>query len=175
MLSLETDLDRIAALAEQRRDDNQAFACFVDILWEREGRSDAELDDLVDQIAAEVSRSIDCTACANCCRTLKVGLEPDDVPRLAAGTGCSAADVLARYVDRSAGAAVGEWAMLRGVPCPFLGDNLCSVYAHRPLACYYYPAFTPDFRWLLDAILEDVGRCPIVFNVIERLKVRLGW
>lgn len=175
MVSLETDLDRIAALAEQRRDDNRAFAHFIDIMWEREGRSDAELDSLVEQIAADVSRSIDCTACANCCRTLAVGLEPDDIGRLAAGTGYPAAEVLARYVDRAGGAAFGEWATLRGVPCPLLRDNLCSVYAHRPLACAQYPAFTPDFRWLLDYILEDAGRCPIVFNVIERLKAHLGW
>jgi Fe-S-cluster containining protein len=175
MISLETDLNRIAALAEQYRDDNRAFAHFIDIMWEREGRSDAELDALVEQIAADVSRSIDCTACANCCRTLTVGLEPDDVDRLAAGLGCSAGEVLTRYVDRAAGAAFGEWATLRGVPCPLLRDNLCRVYAHRPLACAQYPAFTPDFRWLLDYILEDVGRCPIVFNVIERLKARLGW
>ncbi len=175
MVSLETDLDRIAALAEQRHDDNRAFAHFVDIMWEREGRSDAELDALVEQIAADVSRAIDCRACANCCRTLTVGLEPDDIERLVAGTGASAAEVLARYVDRSAGAALDEWATLRGVPCPFLRDNLCGVYAHRPLACAHYPAFTPDFRWLLDYILEDAGRCPIVFNVIERLKAHLGW
>lgn len=175
MVSLETDLVRIAALAEQRRDDNRAFAHFIDIMWEREGRSDAELDALVAQIAAEVSRFIDCKACANCCRTLTVGLEPDDVPRLAAGLSCSAEEILVQHVDRAAGAALGEWATLRGVPCPFLRDNLCAIYAHRPLACYHYPALTPDFRWLLDHILEDVGRCPIVFNVIERLKARLGW
>ncbi len=88
MVSLETDLDRIAALAEQRHDDNRAFAHFVDIMWEREGRSDAELDALVERIAADVSRAIDCRACANCCRTLTVGLEPDGMSkRLAAGTG----------------------------------------------------------------------------------------
>jgi hypothetical protein len=175
MPPLETDLDRIAALAIQRRDENQAFVYFIDIVWEREGRTDAELDALLDEIAAEVIPQIDCTACANCCRSISVGLTPDDIPPLAVGLNLPADEVIARYVDRAAGARNDEWGIIACSPCPLLDGQRCSIYAHRPQACRDYPAFTPDFRWLSGAILNGVGLCPIIYNVAERLKMRLGW
>ena len=46
MSSLETDLARIAALSERQRDDSQAFVYYVDTMWNREARPDAELDAL---------------------------------------------------------------------------------------------------------------------------------
>ncbi|RPI99250.1 MAG: hypothetical protein EHM39_06865 [Chloroflexi bacterium] len=64
---LETDLAVIAAEARQRRDDYEAFGHYLDTTWDREGRSDAELDALVNEIVADVIPRIDCTACANCC------------------------------------------------------------------------------------------------------------
>lgn len=179
MADLETDLDRIAALAAQNRDDNQAFGYFIDFMWDREGRADAELDALVDEIAAEVIPQIDCTRCANCCRTLPLGLTPGDISPLAAALNLPPDEVIARYVDRCSSAAhdagSGEWGVMRGSPCPLLSDKLCSVYAHRPAACRNYPLLTPDFRWLYGDMIDGAGVCPITFNVLERLKVRLGW
>jgi hypothetical protein len=175
MVMIQTDLAVIAALAEQHRDDNEAFGHYIDIMWDREGRADAELDALVSEIAAEVIPQIDCTACAHCCRTITIGLTLDDVPPLAAALHLTPEQVIAQVVDREAGEAHGEWGIMRGSPCPLLKDNLCAIYTHRPQACRDYPALTPDFRWLHDEMLRGVGRCPIIFNVIERLKTRLGW
>jgi Fe-S-cluster containining protein len=171
----ETNLDQIAALAAQSHDDTRAFSHYIDIMWEREGRSDAELDALVDSIAATVIPHIDCTECANCCRSIAVGLIPDDVPPLARALDTTPQRVIAEWVDRKAGSQWGEWGMIRESPCSLLRGTLCSVYAQRPQSCRDYPAFTPNFRWLKDEIMRGAGKCPIIFNVIERLKDRLGW
>jgi Fe-S-cluster containining protein len=175
MPALELDLTTIIEQAGRLRDDYEAFGHYIDIMWERESRSDAGLDALVDEIAAEVIPQIDCTACANCCRSLVVGLTPDDIPPLADALNLPPGDVIALYVDREAGKRHAEWGVFRSSPCLLLDGHVCSVYAHRPQSCRDYPALTPDFRWLRDEILQGVGRCPIIFNVIERLKVRLGW
>ncbi len=171
-LTIETSLERIAALTAQHRDDNQAFNHYIDIMWERERRTDAELDALVDAIAARVIPHIDCTACANCCRSLPVGLTPADIPSLTRATGLPPDTITRRYVAPSQS---GEWGVLCEVPCPFLRGNTCSVYSSRPRACRDYPAFTPDFRWLRDYFMRGAGHCPIIFNVIEHLKRHLGW
>lgn len=170
-----TDLDRIAAQAQADRDDDRAFAHYVEIMWTREQRPTAELDTLVDAIAAGVTAGVDCTACANCCRSLTVGLTPDDIPPLANALHLPPGDVTARFVDRKRGASGGEWGVFRASPCAFLEGTVCAHYAQRPQSCRAYPALTPDFRWLIDTILRGKGRCPIIFNVIERLKLRLGW
>ncbi len=172
---LETDLERIATLARAHHDDTQAFVYYVDLLWERENRSDAALDALVTEIATEVEAQIDCTACANCCRRLAVGLTPEDIPPLSQALHLSLHDVTARYVDREAGAREGEWGIFCCSPCPFLVGTHCTLYPARPQSCRDYPAFTPDFRWLMPEIVKGMGLCPIIYNVIERLKVRLGW
>ena len=175
MPALETRLATIAAYAEQHRDDYAAFGHYIDIMWERDGRTDAELDALVDAIAATIVPHIDCLACANCCRTLTVGLTPDDIPPLATALACSPQAITTRYVDHDAGAAHDEWGVFRFSPCALLADTRCTVYAHRPQSCRDYPALTPDFRWLVKPILAGVGQCPIIFNVIERLKEALEW
>lgn len=175
MPELETRLDTIAAYAAQHRDDYAAFGHYIDIMWEREGRTAAELDALVDDIAATVIPHIDCLACANCCRTLTVGLTSEDIPPLAEALHLTPEAVRAQFVDRKAGARQGEWGVFRCSPCPLLDDTRCTVYAHRPQACRDYPALTPNFRWLLKPILAGVGECPIIFNVIERLKEALEW
>ncbi|MBN2304516.1 MAG: YkgJ family cysteine cluster protein [Anaerolineae bacterium] len=175
MPPLITDLETIAAQAARQRDDTLAFGYYIDIMWDREGRADTELDALVDAIAASVTPHINCTSCANCCRSLPVGLIPDDIAPLADALHVPPKQVIARYVDHRAGPRWKEWATFAGSPCPMLAGSRCAVYAGRPQACRAYPALTPDFRWLIDDILRGVDRCPIIFNVIERLKVRLDW
>jgi Fe-S-cluster containining protein len=175
MTVLRRDLNSIAQQAERLRDDYEAFGYYIDLVWERENRTDAELDRLVDEIAAEVIPQIDCTACANCCRLLTVGLTLDDIPPLADALRLPPERVIAVYVDREIGAQHEEWGVFRCSPCALLHNNLCTVYAHRPQSCRDYPALTPDFRWLYGEIASGAGRCPIIFNVIERLKLRLGW
>ncbi len=172
---LETDLAAIAAQARQCRDDYEAFGHYLDIMWDREGRSDSELDALVNAIAADVIPQIDCTACGNCCRSLVVGLTPADIPPLAAALNLPPDHVIASYVDQTAGEQQGEWGVFRCSPCPLMRHKLCSVYAYRPQSCRDYPALTPDFRWLYPEIARGAGSCPIIYHVIERLQARLGW
>ncbi|WP_162909523.1 YkgJ family cysteine cluster protein [Aggregatilinea lenta] len=175
MPPLEVDLERVAASAAQRRDDNEAFGYYVDTLCERGDWTDEALDARVDAIAAEVAAQIDCTACGNCCRSLTVGLTPDDIPALAGALGQPGDAVIAQYVDREMARREGEWGVFRHQPCALLVGKRCSIYASRPAACRAYPAFTPDFRYLAQPIIAGAGLCPIIYNVIERLKIDLGW
>lgn len=162
-----TDLAFIAQQARQNADDYEAFRYYV----EDELLSDAELDELVEKIAAPIIAAIDCTQCGNCCRHLDVYLTPQDGERLAARIDIP----LAEIVDYSRAQEEGEWGVFRRKPCQFLQGNLCTVYEHRPVSCREYPAFTPDFRWLLGDILGGVGLCPIVYNTLEELKKHLRW
>lgn len=170
-----TDLDAIAARTQAQTDDTAAFVHFIDVVCERGDHTTATLDALVAALTADVSAQIDCTQCAHCCRCLPVGLTPDDVPSLAAALGRAPTAIVAHYVDRQAARGQGEWGLMRGQPCPLLHGSLCSVYAARPRSCRAYPALTPEFRWLAAELLRGAALCPIIFNVAERLKVRLGW
>ncbi len=164
MQPLLTDLNAIAALAAQRRDD---FEVMRYQLQYNDDLTDTALDAFVDAIAAPIVAAIDCTQCAHCCRVLDVYLMPDDVSRLASGLQQPIQAVTKRYVHHQAAQQVGEWGKLRGKPCPFLRGKLCNVYTHRPQTCRLYPQFTPDFRWVLDDLIDGAALCPIIYHVLS--------
>jgi hypothetical protein len=161
-----TDLETIARLAAERFDDFQVMRYMLEA---NEDISDADLDALVERIAAPIDAAIDCTQCANCCRGLDVHLTPDDAGRLADAIDVPLHEIEIRYIDRVSAGMVGEWGRFREKPCPFLKGKLCSVYGHRPETCRTYPAFTPDFRWTLEDTIDGAGLCPIIYNVLAAL------
>ena len=80
MRNIVTDLDLIAREAADRRDTFEVLRYLLEL---NEELSDSALDALVDAIAAPIIAAINCTQCANCCRSLDVYLVPADAERLA--------------------------------------------------------------------------------------------
>jgi uncharacterized protein len=166
-----TDLTAIARQAVQNHDDYESFRYYV----EDDEHTDADLDLLVEELARPIIAAIDCTQCANCCRSLDVYLTPSDAERLAEGLLIPISEIQTQYINTERAQQEGEWGVFEARPCAFLKGNHCGVYPHRPESCHAYPEFTPDFRWQLEHILGGVGLCPIIYNVIEAVKKELRW
>ena len=166
MPHLITDLEAIHRLAAQHR---EAFEIMRYYLEYRDDLSDEYIDAEVEKIAAPIVDAIDCTACANCCRSLDVYLTPTDAQRLASGIDVPLHTIETQHIEHQQASQQGEWGKFRGSPCTFLRGNLCSVYTHRPQTCRTYPAFTPDFRWTLADTIQGASLCPIIYNVLARL------
>lgn len=163
-----TDLDAIERLATKHDNENLEFRAHVK---GRLGWSDRRLNQVVRETTDEVWSKIDCTACANCCRVLDVVVTDEDIGRLAKLLNISVPEFEALYVVVDA----ENDKLLRGKPCPFLKDNLCAVYDHRPQTCQSYPHLYEDFRPRTLQYVDGAHFCPIVFNVLERLKRRIPW
>jgi hypothetical protein len=163
-----TDLDDIRRLADQRRAEFERLCAQLEDDAALDGHDDA-FDAQIDRLAAPIIAAIDCTQCANCCRTARVYLTIQDVARLSGALGMSPSGVIARCVERGRAAQAGEWGVLRESPCPFLRGSLCAIYPHRPDSCARYPQFTPDFRWTLRDTLDGAGKCPIIYHVLDAL------
>lgn len=158
-----TDLDQIALLA-QARADNFDVMCYM--LQDSDRVDDAALDAVVIEQITPILAAIDCTQCANCCRSLTVYLTPNDADRL-----LPVIDVpLSAILDHESAALVDEWAVFRQRPCAFLREQLCGIYPHRPTTCREYPVVTPDFRWLLSDLIEGASICPILYNLLNRVE-----
>jgi hypothetical protein len=57
------------------------------------------------------------------------------------------------------------------LPCPLLRSKRCSVYEHRPEDCRAYPHLNrSEMRSRLPKVVENAERCPIVFEVLERVR-----
>jgi len=91
----------------------------------------------VDRIALELHQEafsiVDCTKCAKCCRTLRIVVTDEDVPRIAGHLSMTPDDFIASYLERDE--EEGGYC-IKAKPCPFLGDdNLCKIYDVRPEKC----------------------------------------
>ena len=163
-MKLETNIQRIQQLAKQREEANWAFRCFL----KGSDFSIRSIDLTVHSLYREVSREIDCTKCANCCKTTHPVLKPADVRRLARHLELRVDEFRSRFLTDDPGRG---GSVFRDQPCPFLQDNSCTVYDHRPSDCRSYPHLhKKDFVFRMNQVFSNCSVCPIVFNVYEDLK-----
>jgi Fe-S-cluster containining protein len=164
------DIPLIERYARNNEADDYRFRSFLkgrlNMITER-------TDEIVRATTDEVWQHIDCTKCANCCKTLPVVVDNADVKLLAARLGISQQQFLDKYVTMDA---FGD-KQFASTPCPFLGDdNLCTVYEERPKACHDFPYLHAEhFTSRSLMMISNTGTCPIVFNVWQELKTRLGF
>ena len=84
-----------------------------------------------------VQEMLDCTPgkCGDCCRYKRISITEIDSQRLADSNACTMEEL------GKALAADKDGIFLPGEPngCPFLRDNICSVYQRRPDICWLFP------------------------------------
>ena len=167
-MKIVTDLKYIARMAKLKEDENWAFRTFLKAL----DMEDERLDAMVQAINDKVSAKIDCTQCANCCREIRPVLDDKDITRFAIGLEMPVQEFRNTHL-REDDDKRGEY-LFTELPCQFLDGNRCSNYASRPKDCQSFPHLhKPDFRQGLFGVVMNYETCPIVYNVYERLKVKL--
>jgi len=120
----------------------------------------------------EVSGSVDCTACGNCCKTLVINVMHEEIGTLAQHLQLSAAVTKEQYIEES----LAGKCFINTMPCHFLADKKCSIYEARFTECRDFPHLHKDgFKARLSGTLMHYGRCPIIYNVIEGMKVQTGF
>lgn len=127
-----------------------------------------KMDKEIQAIHREVSAEIDCLACGNCCRSLGPMILPNDVDQLSKSLCIKPSVFIEKYLRTDED---GDM-VFQSMPCPFLGsDNYCAVYENRPKACREYPhTDRKNFYQIYALSIKNASTCPIVFNVLERLK-----
>lgn len=86
---------------------------------------------LMEEVSAVRAPHLACSAgCSSCCRTIPVEISDLEARHISAATGRVSA-VLPPGRHTIPGNAPGRI----NTPCPFLVDNLCSIYEHRPHNC----------------------------------------
>ena len=132
--------------------------------------SDPErVDDLARTLHEQAFARIDCTRCANCCKTMPPGVTDEDVERIAAHLGMSREAFVAAYleVDKEEGGY-----RMRAVPCPFLGaDDRCTIYEVRPEDCRSVPHTDKEgFARRTYGHAANTETCPAVWWIVKRMR-----
>ncbi|MBK8848386.1 MAG: YkgJ family cysteine cluster protein [Bacteroidetes bacterium] len=159
----ETNLELIERNAKKRERENLSFRQFL-----KAQSSSTKIDQKVFALYAEVSNAIDCTTCGNCCKQLNPAIEEHNKPAIAAYLNCSVETLETKHLDIDP---VENYEFIKTNPCPCLDNNKCMIYQDRPASCAEYPHLNKkDFVYRLFSVLDNYGICPIVYNVVERLK-----
>jgi uncharacterized protein len=157
---IEIDLSRIQQLSQEHDDENWEFRS-----WLKRNAPD-DIDGLVKALSRKYFALIDCTQCANCCRSLQMEFQGTELHTIAKSLGQSVE-------------AFEKQSMSQGKvnpPCPMLNGKLCSIYENRPEVCRPYPHLEqPDFTSRLMGVIGNLSICPIAYNAFEELKAKLAW
>jgi len=130
------------------------------------------VDSLVHVLNDAIAPQIDCTACGNCCKTLMINVTQPEVEQLSDKLGLPIDDIKEKYVETSL---MGDM-IINSIPCHFLSGKMCSIYEHRFAECRDFPGLhRNNFTNRLFATFMHYGRCPIIYNVTEQLKMDMGF
>src|SRR5262245_41283412 len=64
-------------------------------------RSSKKVERIALELHQEAFSTVDCTKCANCCRTLRVVVTDDDIPRIAGHLGMAPDEFITAYLERN--------------------------------------------------------------------------
>jgi hypothetical protein len=108
---LETDLSRIQQLSQQHDDENWEFQS-----WLKQNAPD-NVDGIVKALSQKYFALIDCTQCANCCRSLRMEFKKSELHIIAKTLGRSIKTFEKQFMSE------GQV----NPPCPMLNGTLCSI------------------------------------------------
>lgn len=164
--NIETDLLRIAEFARRNQAENDRFTAFL-----KQQETEA-VDQRVAALDKEISPEIDCTACGNCCKSLMIVVNDAEADALSNQLQQTRQSFDENYLEKGSNGMM----IINKIPCHFLSDNKCTVYEHRFAGCREFPALhVPQFNKRLFTTFMHYERCPIIFNVVERLKDKLAF
>lgn len=160
------NLETIEQEAEKKQSENDDLIPFL------KNYSSVKLNSLVQEINKTVEPQIDCTRCGNCCKTLMINVEDDEAKIAADALKITKEDFEKKYLEKG----TYGMAIINTIPCHFLNDNKCSIYNSRFAGCKEFPGLhLPNIEKRLFTVMMHYSRCPIIFNVIEELKIRTGF
>jgi Fe-S-cluster containining protein len=153
----------IASKARMVEDQNYKFRMFLKC------NADAdELDEQFKQLHNELFVNYDCCKCSNCCCAYHIVVEDSEVAAIAESIGQSTESFVIEHLTKGED---GEY-QLKSIPCEFLDENgRCKIQHYKPNVCKKYP-HTDQPRRLssMSSIIESAKVCPVVFEILERLK-----
>jgi Fe-S-cluster containining protein len=116
----------------------------------------------------ELFASYDCCRCANCCRKAAVPLDQKEIAVIARFLSQSVEDFVVKHLVKSEEDAAYELES----PCAFLAeDGKCQIENCKPATCRGYPLTDkPKRLHSMFSVLDAAQACPVVFELLERLK-----
>jgi len=164
------DPAKINAVSAKCYEENLEFRQFL-----KENADYDEVDAQFLRLHNKLFANYDCCQCANCCRAYAITLTHNDIETITQHLGQSKDDFIIENLEESI-FDEGEY-RLKTQPCMFLcADGKCRIQDIKPSSCKAFP-FTdqPDRMLSMLGIIDFAEECPVVFEILERLKEMYGF
>ena len=153
--------ERVGSEAKKRESENLRLRSFL--------KSHADPDELDRQFLAlhkEQFDGYDCCKCGNCCREFSTTLSEEEISAIASRLGMKQQAFITQYMTE------GIHGLELPAPCHFLGaDGKCGIQDCKPEECRGFPyTDRPERLSSLYSVLSSAEVCPVVFEILERLK-----
>ena len=156
---------KINAIAKRHAEENYEFRTFL-----KQHADGDKLDAQFLKLHNELFADYDCCKCNNCCRAYSVVLNDADIEAISRYLGQSKRDFIKENLEKS-DFDENEY-KINKQPCIFLcDDGKCSIQDVKPAECKGFP-FTdrPDRLGSMFSIIDFAEECPVVFEILKRLK-----
>ena len=152
---------KVKEFARERENENMKFRAFL-----KNNADCSKLDEQFSELHNELFAGYGCRKCNNCCRAYNATVQESEVTAMAAHLGLTKQDFIEKYLISS----VEEYEIK--APCCFLNENgECILQEFKPIGCKDFPYTNkPDRIWSLLGLVSFAEECPVVFEMLERLK-----
>jgi len=151
-MELVINLEELKQLVNEKSEENKSFRIFL------ESQDPQKVDKIVQRLDREINPKIDCVECGYCCHNLRPVATDEE---------------LLKYVEPER---LEELRYAEGIVCKNLDGNFCTIYKDRHFECRAFPYLDRDnFIKRIIGVMNNYEICPIVYNVVEALKVELEW
>jgi Fe-S-cluster containining protein len=160
------DPQSVYAAAAQKEEENLKFRSFL------KNRADGDkLDQQFLELHNELFAEYDCCQCRNCCKDYNISLQADEICAIASFLGMDEQSFTEKYLMQ----AVAGYEI--PAPCRFLAeDGKCGIQQCQPAVCKDYPHTNKPGRLeSLLGVMYFAEQCPVVFEIVERLKRMYGF
>ena len=156
--------DEVKTKAKLKENENYAFRTYLKM-----HADPSKLDEQFRKLHEELFSGYDCSQCRNCCKMYCGMIPQEDIEKAAGQFSMSGKDFIERFLEY-----VPEEMSYRTkhCPCDFLKDDgACALGDCKPANCRRYPyTDQPDRMGSLLSIIESAEVCPVVYEILERLK-----
>lgn len=156
--------DEVKARAKLKENENYKFRTYLKM-----NADPIKLDEQFYKLHEELFSIYDCSQCRNCCKMYCGMLLQEDIDKAAGQLSISAEDLTSQYLEYDQAEMSYK---TRHCPCDFLKENGdCALGECKPANCNKYPyTDQPDRIGSLLSIIESASVCPVVYEMLERLK-----
>jgi Fe-S-cluster containining protein len=153
-------------MAILRETENQAFRDFI------KSKDSLNVDEIVIRLNTEIESKIDCTECGACCSNLMINITEEECSTVSKNLQLDKEEFKLKFVESGSHGMM----IMNTIPCHFLCEKKCTIYENRFTDCRAFPNLDqPNFSSRLFATLVHYGMCPIIFNVVEQLKIETNF